>query len=423
MTRKNILRMLLSAFAVSIASTFHLAMFTEGFIISLAVVILPFLLYLNFDIKSYYICAAVAVISPLIRGIILLSEYEVSHAFCLVLPEMFFYVVYGIVFYLAYQKNQLKTFNRLLVVSFFCDLSSNFVEILIRVGYTTITYKEFSILVLVAFMRVFILSVFIISIKYYQSFLNEQSHELRYRNLLSMASTFKSEIYYMKKNMDRIESVTQYTFSAYKAINEAHGDPKTQEVLLEVAKDIHEIKKDYLRVIQGIEQIYPKQLELEEMSVSEILKILVANTKEQLQSDNKNIAIHLALKDDFNVKSHFLLMSVLGNLIQNATESMTHQSGGYVEIICELRAYKVLLSVKDNGEGIQPEVLSHIFNPGYTTKYNNKTGDMNRGVGLSVVKSIVEEQFKGTISVKSKIEKGTKFMISIPKDLLEGGLL
>ncbi|MBF4691567.1 sensor histidine kinase [Fusibacter ferrireducens] len=420
--KTHFFRVMMSAIAVSVAATFNLSLFTEGFIISLAVVILPFLLYLNIDINALLICISVAIISPLMRWTMLLSQYTVGHAFHIVLPEVFFYVIYGIVFYYAYQKNQDKTFNRFLVASLLCDLISNLVEMLIRVGFTAITYKEFSILVLVAFLRVFVLSVLIISIKHYQAFLNEQSHEMRYRNLLAMASTFKSEIYFMKKNMDRIEAVTKYTFDAYKSLNEKEGDLKTQQILLEVAKDIHEIKKDYLRVIQGIEQIYPEQLELEEMPVSEVLKILVANTKEQLLNENRSVAIQLHLKDDFLVKSHFLLMSVLGNLIQNSIESMVHQSNGCVQITCELSAHDALFSVKDNGMGIHSEVLSHVFNPGYTTKYNDKTGDMNRGVGLTVVKSIVEDQFNGSISLKSEMKKGTEFLVRMPKAILEGAL-
>ena len=58
--------------------------------------------------------------------------------------------------------------------------------------------------------------------------------------------------------------------------------------------------------------------------------------------------------------------------------------------------------------------------PGYSTKIDYSTGEVNRGLGLSLVKDIIENQFNGSIEIESEVEKGTKFILSISSENLEG---
>ena len=76
-------------------------------------------------------------------------------------------------------------------------------------------------------------------------------------------------------------------------------------------------------------------------------------------------------------------------------------------------------SVADDGPGISEKHLPRIFNMGYSTKFDEKTGNIYRGVGLCGVKNAVEEQFEGSISVDSEEGRGTKFHIEIPIAKLE----
>ena len=63
-----------------------------------------------------------------------------------------------------------------------------------------------------------------------------------------------------------------------------------------------------------------------------------------------------------------------------------------------------VISVKDNGTGIDPEALEKIFIPFFTTK---KTGS---GIGLSLSRQIMR-QHQGTLTVKSTVGKGTEFLM------------
>jgi PAS domain S-box-containing protein len=81
--------------------------------------------------------------------------------------------------------------------------------------------------------------------------------------------------------------------------------------------------------------------------------------------------------------------------------AMSHSNG-------DGHAREVLrITVRDNGEGIPAENLSHVFDPFFTTK------DYGTGLGLSVVHGIIEEH-GGQIEVESELTKGTAFHILLP---------
>jgi signal transduction histidine kinase len=66
--------------------------------------------------------------------------------------------------------------------------------------------------------------------------------------------------------------------------------------------------------------------------------------------------------------------------------------------------------IYDNGLGIDDNKINKIFEPFYTTKEKNK----GIGIGLTIVKSIVEEKMLGKISVNNNKKKGVCFTIKLP---------
>lgn len=104
---------------------------------------------------------------------------------------------------------------------------------------------------------------------------------------------------------------------------------------------------------------------------------------------------------------------VISNLVVNSIESYGHDSE--LERIVQIKCYKeeanAIISVKDNGSGIRKENMTKIFTPFYSTKSENKRG---LGVGLDLVKRYVENDFRGSIKVKSTMGKGTEFILKLP---------
>lgn len=100
---------------------------------------------------------------------------------------------------------------------------------------------------------------------------------------------------------------------------------------------------------------------------------------------------------------------VMENLTKNAVDAM--QGEGYIDVtVVNDTGKMVLIDVSDTGKGIARKNFKTVFNPGFTTK---KRG---WGLGLTLVKRIIEEYHGGKIYVKdSEIGVGTTFRIELPK--------
>ncbi|HXE76422.1 MAG TPA: ATP-binding protein [Candidatus Xenobia bacterium] len=101
------------------------------------------------------------------------------------------------------------------------------------------------------------------------------------------------------------------------------------------------------------------------------------------------------------------VQQVLLALMVNAIDAMPH--GGRLSVQSNRADDSVEIRIEDNGAGIPPEALPHIFEPFYTTKE-----DQHRtGLGLAVARSIVE-QHGGAIAVQSTPGVGTEFVVRLP---------
>ncbi|MDE7441287.1 MAG: ATP-binding protein [Muribaculaceae bacterium] len=139
------------------------------------------------------------------------------------------------------------------------------------------------------------------------------------------------------------------------------------------------------------------------------LNDVVRNSLEYMKSrvsGRVKIMMHLS-DDDYGVEvSRPLLEWVMENLTKNAVDAM--QGVGELHISTGEERGMVWIEVRDTGKGIAKKNFKTVFNPGYTTK---KRG---WGLGLTLVKRIIEEYHGGRIFVKeSELGKGTTFRIEL----------
>ena len=99
------------------------------------------------------------------------------------------------------------------------------------------------------------------------------------------------------------------------------------------------------------------------------------------------------------------------NLVLNGAEATRTRGPGTVRVATGRARTKrdVVLEVKDDGEGMAPELLDEIFDPFFTTKEEGK----GVGLGLAVVYGIVEAH-GGEIEVESVPGSGTIFRVTLP---------
>jgi signal transduction histidine kinase len=118
------------------------------------------------------------------------------------------------------------------------------------------------------------------------------------------------------------------------------------------------------------------------------------------------------LKDDVIVQIDAARMErVIDNLVSNAIKY--NVPGGCVEVVMQTEAGYALIQIQDSGLGIPAEDIPHIFEAFYRGGQESHEDIEGTGLGLSVVKAIVE-QHKGQISVESQPGKGSLFTVRLP---------
>jgi signal transduction histidine kinase len=105
------------------------------------------------------------------------------------------------------------------------------------------------------------------------------------------------------------------------------------------------------------------------------------------------------------------ITQVLNNLISNATKYSHPQSR--VDIRLALDNRHILLSVEDEGQGIPADELTKLFRPFQRTSVTSTGGEKGTGLGLVIVKRIVEGH-GGTLWLESEVGKGTVVYVSLP---------
>lgn len=108
------------------------------------------------------------------------------------------------------------------------------------------------------------------------------------------------------------------------------------------------------------------------------------------------------------------IQRLLLNLITNARQATPEGGSIKVKLAAEPKTRMVVITIRDTGSGIAPDLLPKIFEPFFTTKSGpDSSGKGGTGLGLSACKEIVENH-NGRIRVQSTLGKGTAFSIRIP---------
>ena len=280
--------------------------------------------------------------------------------------------------------------------------------------------SDISYLALIAVCRSAVITCILVGMSVYRSLLTRKEHEERYKKLLIMVAVFRSEIYFMSKNMVEIEDVMKKAFTMYRTMEKENYPEDIRLLSLDVAKDVHEIKKDYIRVIKGLQDNFLADIQAGAMRIKDLLNILEVDIREQIAERGEDITFSWSARTNFVVADHFSLMAVLRNLVINSLDALSGEKNGRITLRVEADDEdQYVFTVSDNGHGIKEEDLQTIFDPGYSTKFDDETGDINRGVGLTLVRDLVRDKFGGEVGVESKEGRYTDFQITIPVENMQ----
>lgn len=142
-------------------------------------------------------------------------------------------------------------------------------------------------------------------------------------------------------------------------------------------------------------------------TISELLMSHMSMAEAKQITINNNIDSNIEAFVDVNI-----LMVIIRNLLSNATKFTP--KGGKITIDCTTSSEKTIISIKDTGIGIEPNIIDKLFseNSGYTTP--GTENEKGSGLGLMLVKDFTDK-IGGTIWVDSIPDKGSTFSFTIPK--------
>ncbi|ABW19701.1 sensor histidine kinase [Alkaliphilus oremlandii] len=200
--------------------------------------------------------------------------------------------------------------------------------------------------------------------------------------------------------------------SHIEAISDGVWEP-TQDKLEICKAEVHRLIKlvDELKHLTDIEN-HQLDLEIHRYCLSKDLNEVVTSFQYQFQEKgvllNRNIKENIEIYGDKNK-----IRQAVVNLISNAFKFTS--SGGTVTVELLENQDEVEIVVKDTGMGIDQQDIPYVFERFYRgdASRNRKTG--GAGIGLSITKTLVEAH-GGNIIVESEKNKGTKFIIRLPKE-------
>lgn len=248
---------------------------------------------------------------------------------------------------------------------------------------------------------------------------------------LKRRTTIRNRLRLQDLEKEKIEELNQNKLQFFTNITHELMTPLTilsvtiDELKNHIPKDFDHysvMKNNTERLMRLLQQILEfRKAETGNLKLKVSKNDLVAFVQREVESFiplMKKKKLHISLVyDPESIVGYFdtdKLDKILYNLLSNAAKY--NQEGGFIQINISYGSDKdhVLLVIKDNGHGIEPERQKGLFQRFYEGDYRRfKT--TGTGIGLSLTKDLVELH-QGTIEVESSVGKGTTFIVTLPID-------
>ncbi len=187
------------------------------------------------------------------------------------------------------------------------------------------------------------------------------------------------------------------------------------ESLIEKYSNIPELNSRLLRIKNRVDvasRIAREMLDISRGTKPELrnmnLREILNDAMETLEIPD-NVEIKINMDEVRTFGDYKQLRRIFINLILNAMQAMP--GGGKIEIYAVELEDRVIIRISDTGYGINREIIDKIFNPFFSTR---DVGE-GTGLGLFIVHELIDS-FNGVIDVESDENKGTTFIITLPKN-------
>ncbi|HMQ09831.1 MAG TPA: ATP-binding protein [Oligoflexia bacterium] len=212
----------------------------------------------------------------------------------------------------------------------------------------------------------------------------------------------KNQISYYEKTAQRIEQ-NIHELSAEQRLKIKERLDQCNAMMMRALNRIDSLTSSVNSYALGSKQVI-------EITLKDSLTLMKELLADKIKSSA--VTIELDIQDNLKFFGYSSFHEVIINLFVNAIDACKHDGTGKIILKAKENREKVKIEIEDNGSGINKDTLDRIWQPFFTTK----DPDKGTGLGLYIVRDIIQGQHGGKLNVYSEGEgKGAKFVIEIPK--------
>ena len=255
----------------------------------------------------------------------------------------------------------------------------------------------------------------------YDQTLEYESSIVEIDNLVNSINDLSKELYNMEKLRKRLTSDISHELRTPLTSIQTHLEAMIDGIWEPTEERLISVNEEVIRISHLVDELKnlakydsdKNKLNISEVDLEQLIKNIIYN--------NESFALEKNIKIEYNlekIKAHIdkeKTSQVIVNLISNAIRYTNCNCERLGKII--IRLYKeenlIKISVKDNGIGIPKKSLDYIFERFYRVDKSRCRNTGGTGVGLTICKSIIDLH-NGNIEVKSEVNKGSEFIVSIP---------
>ncbi|KUP23137.1 ATP-binding protein [Paenibacillus sp. DMB5] len=415
--KNRAVQIFMAAFGTAIAGEFKINPF-DGDVFRIALGSSAFLLFLLLMRRLPYITTGI------VTGIVVLlfrtgmdaigsSGASAIESLTIHFSAMVYYMVFALLMNLI--KSRIDTFHPLVLggAAAVIDLLSNEMELLTRLivlDSASFRLNEWTFLMAIAVIRTYFTTGVYSSISVSQLRIKQREQNRRMEQMLSFSSGLYGEVFYLEKSIGTLERVTLSSYDLYRSLKAEEALQPYSRQVLDITQQIHEVKKDSQRILAGLVKLVDREV-TGDLPLSVIMKFTMKSNAKYAEMLGKQIQFTLNMTTDYTTASYTPLLTLLGNLTANAVEVI--KGKGSINLDVHEEGDYTVFTVTDSGGGIKERDRELLFEPGFTTKFDQE-GVAATGIGLSHVQDIVD-LFAGQITVEPVSELGgARFQIKLP---------
>lgn len=197
-------------------------------------------------------------------------------------------------------------------------------------------------------------------------------------------------------------------------IKEGKAGKVTETQMNYINEIVSALKKmiDLTNNLLSISRIEQNKIKLEksDVNVAEIIKKIMDTFGSFAKKKNIDLICMQPKKDLLVYADQEKLIQALSNITSNAIK---YTQKGKVELSVNREAGNIVFQIKDSGIGIAPEEIERIGEKFYRTQQAIDADHQGTGLGVFIAKTIIEKH-GGTLAIRSVLNKGTTFVVSLP---------